>query len=122
MADGKDDYFAKLKDPRWQRRRLEVFERANWSCEMCGEKSETLNVHHGLYRYGLEPWEIPGETLWCLCEGCHCICQDHLADLKLELGRSNPKFYGEIMHAILAAREAAGQRIRDPLGDSKTQA
>lgn len=28
-------YLEKLRDPRWQRRRLEVFERAHFQCEAC---------------------------------------------------------------------------------------
>ena len=112
----KSDYLTKLKDPRWQRLRLKIFERANWQCEACGERSETLTVHHGLYRYGFEPWELPDDTLWCLCEGCHFWHQDQLADLKLELGRTNPKLYPDLMSAILSVRERAGQEARSTIG------
>ena len=108
-------YYEKLRDPRWQKIRLRVFGRAGFACEACGAKDETLSVHHGLYRYGLEPWELPGDTLWCLCEGCHLEYQDHLSDVKLEIGRTNPKLYGEILRAILAVREREQQPHRDQL-------
>lgn len=63
-------YSDKLRDPRWQKRRLEVFERAGWKCQCCGESKETLHVHHLVYGAG-EPWEASLESLESLCETCH---------------------------------------------------
>lgn len=62
-------YSEKLKDPRWQKRRLQELERAGWACEWCSSTSKTLHVHHWLYRG--EPWEALDETLSVLCEDCH---------------------------------------------------
>lgn len=67
----KPTYLELLRDPRWQRKRLEVMERADFACEECGDKSTTLNVHHKLYRKGAMPWEYADEELGCLCETCH---------------------------------------------------
>lgn len=66
-------YAEKLRDPRWQRRRLEVMGNADFACEACGAIHLTLNVHHTLYRKGADPWEYSDEELRCLCEGCHGI-------------------------------------------------
>lgn len=63
------EYRQKLKDPRWQKKRLEVFQRAGWKCEACGEETETLHVHHLAYRG--EPWEAKDEDLESLCAECH---------------------------------------------------
>ena len=63
------EYSQKLKDPRWQKRRLEVLEKAKWKCQLCGTTTKTLNVHH-LYYHG-EPWDVPSNALECLCEECH---------------------------------------------------
>lgn len=60
-----------LKDPRWQRKRLEILERAGWECENCGDSESTLHVHHGYYEKGIKPWEYPEHSLCCLCESCH---------------------------------------------------
>jgi hypothetical protein len=65
------DYSEKLRDPRWQRRRLEVFQRANFECWSCGAKDKTLHVHHLIYRKGLDPWEYGDDDLRCFCETCH---------------------------------------------------
>lgn len=64
-------YSEKLKDPRWQKKRLEVFERDDWTCQYCGEKETTLAVHHLIYRQGIEPWEYVKDDLLTVCEDCH---------------------------------------------------
>jgi len=63
-------YSEKLRDPRWQKKRLEVFERDNWRCRFCGNKHDTLMVHHCRYLSGKEPWDYPTELLITLCEDC----------------------------------------------------
>lgn len=67
----KNSYFEKLKDPRWQRLRLEVMQAANFACERCFDAESTLNVHHKIYWHGNEPWEYDRSELACLCESCH---------------------------------------------------
>lgn len=64
-------YWEKLRDPRWQKKRLEIMERDKFKCCQCGDMSSTLNVHHGYYERGLDPWEYDDDTLWTLCERCH---------------------------------------------------
>lgn len=66
-----NDYAKQLKDPRWQKRRLEVMNANNFTCEMCGEKDETLHVHHVNYKKGAKPWEYELRELRCFCETCH---------------------------------------------------
>lgn len=60
-----------LKDPRWQRKRLEVMHLANFACEVCGSTTATLNVHHARYVRGRMPWDYSHAELHCLCEACH---------------------------------------------------
>ncbi len=36
------EYLEKLKDPRWQKKRLAVMERAGWKCQCCSETKKTL--------------------------------------------------------------------------------
>jgi hypothetical protein len=64
-------YSEKLKDPRWQRKRLEIFERDNWTCLKCGDITSTLHIHHKVYFKGVDPWEYDGKHLETLCENCH---------------------------------------------------
>jgi len=64
-------YSEKLRDPRWQRRRLEIMQIAGFVCERCGSDSTTLAIHHLVYRVGSQPWCYPDHELVCLCEECH---------------------------------------------------
>ena len=64
-------YSEKLKDPRWQRKRLEVMQRDNFKCAICSTETKTLNVHHKTYKG--DPWEQENEDLTTLCEDCHGI-------------------------------------------------
>ena len=65
------DYKKQYLDPRWQKKRLEILEKANWQCEICGNKDKTLHVHHKSYISGRDVWDYPDEDLMCLCEDCH---------------------------------------------------
>jgi hypothetical protein len=64
-------YVERLKDPRWQRRRLEILSRADFACEECEARDRTLHVHHKLYRKGAMPWDYADHELAALCEQCH---------------------------------------------------
>ena len=64
-------YGDKLKDPRWQKKRLEIMQRDEWKCQFCGESNSTLAVHHTVYQYGKDPWEHHEENLVTICEQCH---------------------------------------------------
>lgn len=60
-----------LRDPRWQKRRLEIMSRAGFKCQRCSSDQRTLNVHHKKYRVGALPWEYTDSELECICEDCH---------------------------------------------------
>jgi len=62
-------YSEKLKDPRWQKKRLKILERDDFTCTDCGDTESTLMVHH--LKYSGDPWEIEDKYLITLCEICH---------------------------------------------------
>lgn len=64
-------YSDKLKDPRWQKKRLEIFERDGWACTLCGDSEQTLHIHHLCYQKGKDPWEYEDKHLLTLCANCH---------------------------------------------------
>jgi hypothetical protein len=76
-------YIEKLKDPRWQKKRLIILQRDNWTCQKCGSKEKCLNVHHVFYEPCREPWEHKDENLITLCEGCH-----HLEGMRVSPGKN----------------------------------
>lgn len=67
----KRTYSEKLRDPKWQKKRLEILSRDEFSCQLCYDTSTTLHVHHRLYIKGNEPWEYDEKLLVTLCETCH---------------------------------------------------
>lgn len=64
-------YSEKLKDPRWQKKRLEIMELDGWQCRQCGRDDKTLHTHHIFYVRGRQPWEYPNQAFICLCDDCH---------------------------------------------------
>lgn len=64
-------YAEQLKSPMWQRKRLQVLEMHNFSCENCGDSESTLHVHHKLYIKGRMAWDYNADQLASLCESCH---------------------------------------------------
>jgi hypothetical protein len=64
-------YSEKLKDPRWQRKRLEILQRDEFMCQKCGNGKKTLHVHHKSYRPKTDPWDYPDYIYITLCEDCH---------------------------------------------------
>lgn len=83
-----ETYFDLLRRPEWQRVRLTVMESCGFQCEMCGDRSSTLNVHHTYYQKSKKPWEYPKESLRCYCEPCHEKAQRLLEQIKTDaLGR-----------------------------------
>jgi len=70
-------WFEQLKDPRWQKKRLEIMNRDRFECICCGEdKGLQLHVHHTYYGKGKAPWEYPDDSLETLCEECHKMKKD----------------------------------------------
>jgi len=66
-------YKEKLKDPRWQRKRLEILERDKWRCRACGERNQIMHVHHLSYSKSYSPWDCDNSELVTLCSECHYI-------------------------------------------------
>ena len=63
-------YSEKLKDPRWQQKRLLVMQRDFFRCRDCNSSHHELQVHHCFYETG-NPWETEDVYLLTLCGPCH---------------------------------------------------
>jgi hypothetical protein len=64
-------YSEKLRDPRWQKKRLEIMDRDHFACVECADEAKTKTVHHRKYITGRNPWEYPAFLLQTLCCDCH---------------------------------------------------
>ena len=103
-------YLELLRDPRWQRKRLEVLDAARFSCEDCGATDKTLHVHHRYYRKGWMPWSYQGYQLASLCEDCHAAAHQRKCELEELMSMLNPQQIESIIdhaRAILRANRAA---------------
>lgn len=78
-------YSQKLLDPRWQKKRLSIFERDGWKCRSCGSKEGTLHLHHAFYEHGAEPWDYPDYAFLTLCSDCHASEHEEMPDAILNL-------------------------------------
>jgi hypothetical protein len=78
-------YSEKLRDPRWQKKRLEIFQRDEWRCQGCGDSESTLHIHHRRYIQGREPWDYEDKLLLTLCEECHEEEKVYRPDIECDL-------------------------------------
>lgn len=128
-SKGANPYAKKLTDPRWQKRRLEIFERDGFACQLCGDTESTLHVHHKHYLpvYDKdtnpddwaeistfdEPWMADDAALVTLCKDCHA---DETSGLKDVMGRINRTLresfssfeLEDLLFAIMAVERASG--------------
>ncbi len=98
-------YAAKLRDPRWQRKRLMILERDGWACQSCFDKEKTLHVHHLYYERGNNPWDYPDSALLTLCEDCHAAESCDLHDAVDALVKALKKQGATSEHFHLLASE-----------------
>ena len=77
------NYSEQLKSPLWQKKRLEIMQRDNFTCQDCGDTESQLQVHHKSYTYGNNVWEYENDNLITLCETCHSCLTDSKKIIKL---------------------------------------
>jgi hypothetical protein len=98
-------YSEKLRDPRWQKMRLEVMQRDKFTCCHCRDDEKTLNVHHLTYTKGAAPWEYELSNLITLCEDCHELAEERITKIRtMAGGKSDYLMKGlcRILHAQAA--------------------
>ena len=117
-------YAEKLRDPRWQKRRLGVLERAGWKCQNCGNREMELQVHHLVY--GGEPWDASDDTLECLCRECHQEREAFNAMFgRWKISTERCFLHRDILRGLFASKQAAkmdSRSLRVALLRSEVQA
>jgi len=73
-------YKEQLADPRWQRKRLQIFERDKFTCQICLDTTTQLQVHHKKYdkTYKTLAWEYKDNNYTTLCCDCHSALTTHI--------------------------------------------
>lgn len=99
-----EEYFKKYKDPRWQKTRLKIMERDEFTCQRCLDNSSTLHVHHRYYLIDKDPWEYPRQALVTLCEECHTAETQERSDAERALIRAcREHFFTEEINTLAVA-------------------
>ena len=84
------NYNQKLRDPKWQKKRLEILNRDKFTCRLCSDTKTTLHVHH--LKYKGNPWDVNNEDLVALCEHCHPEVE-YLKKIIKDFNFNNVSFY-----------------------------
>ena len=95
------DYKEQIKSPKWQKRRLEIMQKDNFTCQLCGDTESMLNVHHLTYHKDKKIWEYEDWELITLCENCHKEEHSSIDDVINEI--ESIKSRGVTMQEIKAA-------------------
>ena len=104
MEKEENNFLRKYKDPRWQKKRLEILKRDDWTCRLCVEKEETLHVHHRLYKKDTDPWDYPSHLLVTMCENCHKREKELMKDtLNILCDVMQERFFAETVFFIAEA-------------------
>lgn len=101
-----------LRNPLWQKKRLGIMQRDDFTCQHCGCKERELQVHHRVYHKGAKPWEYEDNELITLCDRCHEAETDakathyetfkEICDLARGIGLSE-QFIGSVLSHMLNA-------------------
>lgn len=79
------EFWKAYKDPRWQRRRLEVLDAYGWTCQRCRCTDKQLQVHHNFYIKDRMPWDYDDLQFDVLCDDCHVWATAQQAKLRVVL-------------------------------------
>jgi len=74
-------YKEKLLNPKWQKKRLEILQRDNFTCQLCSDTETELHIHHKEYSWDNEPWEYESDNFQTLCKRCH-VSTEYLKESK----------------------------------------
>lgn len=110
MSEWSEQY----RDPRWQRKRLEAMEAAEWKCQRCWDSEMTLNVHHKRYVKGRKVWEYTVPELAVLCEPCHSETHAELDVIKALLAGTTVSL--DTVAGLIAGYLDANNFLHHPLG------
>lgn len=113
MNKGKT-YSEKLKDPRWQKKRLEVLQRDAFTCQLCSDTETELHIHHHTYEKGCVPWEYELSNLTTYCKHCHIIVEDlkkHFTETPLKVIKRQLTDSGDLAIMAISKSEKLGLRL-----------
>ena len=126
MKRKEKSYAELLRDPRWQKKRLEIMHRDNFTCQHCGCQDKELQVHHLWYSPIKKPWEYDNNSFLTLCSHCHeleteynSLLYSSFCDLKTICGQNGiSKQLLEAVFYRIASIFIGGFESIDSIGES----
>lgn len=79
-TSGNIPYKEQYLHPNWQKMRMFVLTRDNYTCVNCKSMDKTLHAHHLKYNKDGYVWNVPHWYIVTLCEDCHS--KEHNLDLR----------------------------------------
>lgn len=98
-------YSEQLKHPQWQRKRLEMLDRDNFTCRTCARDDKTLHVHHKTYIKGRLAWEYEDSNFETLCEECHEVAHSHKSRMDQVLAQYPSEMWGSLASLLIGYGE-----------------
>lgn len=90
-------YWKKLKNTRWQKKRLELLNAADFKCQspFCfNDENAELHIHHRIYIKGKQPWEYEPWAYIVVCDKCHECYQNSMQAAAIILAKSENLTFG----------------------------
>lgn len=91
------NFWDQYKHPEWQKKRLEILDKAEWCCQKCYSSEDELHVHHRRYIKGRKVWEYSANELIVLCEQCHKETHKDQDDLKELIASLHPEAIRDVI-------------------------
>lgn len=94
-------YYLKLKDPRWQKKRLEILQRDDFRCKNCNASDKELHVHHNYYIFGVDIWDYEDDCYDTLCYECHIKATNINREIKEILKKAKFRRFAELRNILI---------------------
>jgi 5-methylcytosine-specific restriction endonuclease McrA len=111
-----NNFWQQYKSPLWQRKRLEIMQRDNFTCQSCFSKDATLNVHHTIpYKASAKPWEYEDDELITLCEDCHSQISEDIKKIKYYASKMSvtTKHSDALLSIFVSITEMSAEQLYD---------
>ena len=86
------DFDNQYKHPKWQKKRLEIFNRDEFKCQLCDSEDKNLHVHHKYYKRGVLIWDYPNTCYITCCYSCHTYLHDVKDMMSVAISRIDPMY------------------------------
>ena len=114
-------YSEQLKQPLWQKKRLEIFQRDNWTCKTCKHTDKQLHAHHGVYLSGLKAWEYDDKYLHTLCFECHIEAGLFVEEIHKLIGETDPHLLWDLEWIFKWVKAGHAESLRKWIIDTENK-